>query len=148
MLALLIFAPKSVTHQLRYKDKQTPEKLSNQQLGQRLQNTLLGPTRPITASALTAQLPLTFQPNHGQADAAVKFLSRGPGYQLFLTATQAVFSLRPAATAATAQSPGQIANDKAKPRAASSDLRLTLKNANAQARVKAADRLPGVENYF
>src|SRR5215467_12686087 len=29
--------------------------------------------------------PLVFEPNHGQAPAQVKWLARGPGYQLFLT---------------------------------------------------------------
>src|SRR6516165_9860191 len=37
--------------------------------------------------------PLAFEPNAGQADPRVKFLSHGPGYALFLTADQAVFSL-------------------------------------------------------
>jgi len=30
------------------------------------------------------KLPLSFEANHGQTDSKVKFLSRGPGYQLFL----------------------------------------------------------------
>ena len=36
------------------------------------------------------KLPLAFEENRGQADLAVKFLSRGPGYKLFLTAQEAV----------------------------------------------------------
>src|SRR4051812_36271713 len=36
--------------------------------------------------------PLRFEPNRGQTDARVKFLSRGPGYRLFLTESDAVFS--------------------------------------------------------
>ena len=39
------------------------------------------------------KLPLTFEANRGQTDAQVKFLSRGPGYNLFLTSTEAVFEL-------------------------------------------------------
>ena len=39
------------------------------------------------------QLPLHFEPNQGQTDAQVLFLSRGSGYTLFLTATEAVLSL-------------------------------------------------------
>jgi hypothetical protein len=37
------------------------------------------------------KLPLSFEPNRGQADPRVKFLAHGPGYTLFLTADTAVF---------------------------------------------------------
>ena len=40
-----------------------------------------------------SKLPLSFEANQGQADAQVKFLSRGSGYSLFLTAHEAVLSL-------------------------------------------------------
>ena len=40
-------------------------------------------------------LPLTFEPNVGQADASVKFLARGRGYGLFLTPNETVFVLVP-----------------------------------------------------
>lgn len=39
------------------------------------------------------RLPLSFEANQGQADAAVQFLARGPGYTVSLTATEAVFAL-------------------------------------------------------
>jgi hypothetical protein len=39
------------------------------------------------------KLPLTFESNSGQTDAAVKFLSRGHGYSLFLTPAGAVLRL-------------------------------------------------------
>ena len=38
-------------------------------------------------------LPLSFEPNEGQADHQVKFLSRGKGYSLLLTETEAVLQL-------------------------------------------------------
>ena len=41
-----------------------------------------------------AELPVVFEPNQGQTDPQVKFLARGPGYGLFLTANQAVLALR------------------------------------------------------
>jgi hypothetical protein len=44
-----------------------------------------------------ARLPMSFELNKGQVDPRVKFISRGPGYTLFLTPTEAVFSLRHAA---------------------------------------------------
>src|SRR5262249_33666652 len=36
------------------------------------------------------KLPLSFEANQGQVDGRVKFLSRGPGYQLFLLPDKAV----------------------------------------------------------
>ena len=39
------------------------------------------------------RLPLSFEINQGQTDSQVKFLSRGPGYTLFLTGSEAVLSL-------------------------------------------------------
>jgi hypothetical protein len=39
------------------------------------------------------KLPLSFEVNRGQADKTAHFLSRGPGYGLFLTATEAILSL-------------------------------------------------------
>jgi hypothetical protein len=39
------------------------------------------------------KLPLSFEANHGQTDARVKFLSRGSGYSLFLTGDEAVLAL-------------------------------------------------------
>ena len=38
------------------------------------------------------KLPLSFEANHGQADARVKFLSRTGGYTLFLTGDEAVLA--------------------------------------------------------
>ena len=42
-------------------------------------------------------LPLSFEANQGQTDPQVKFLSRGSGYTLFLTPTEAVLALGKAA---------------------------------------------------
>src|SRR5437879_2382712 len=49
-----------------------------------------------TAQVIDAysKLPLSFEANQGQTDKQVKFLSRGPGYTLFLTPTEAVLSLK------------------------------------------------------
>lgn len=49
---------------------------------------------------LYKKLPLSFEPNRGQADPRVKFLARGREYALFLTSDEAVFKLKkPAASA-------------------------------------------------
>src|SRR5581483_36440 len=45
-------------------------------------------------NASYGQLPLSFEVNQGQADSTVKFRARGTGYQLYLTATEAVLQLQ------------------------------------------------------
>ena len=131
LLGTVFVLPKSATNRL---SAEQVERSSNQQNRPVSAGASERSPRSIAARALTSQLPLSFQPNHGQTDRRVKFLSRGSGYELFLTSTQAVFSLRQP--------------DTGRNRRASSALRLTLKNANAHARVKAVDPLPGVENYL
>src|SRR5438128_1500239 len=39
------------------------------------------------------RIPLSFEANQGQTDPQVQFLARGPGYTVFLTATEAVPAL-------------------------------------------------------
>src|SRR5262249_41673471 len=54
-------------------------------------------TPPATQPRLVetyGKLPLSFEINLGQTDSQVKFLSRGSGYSLFLTGTEAVLALR------------------------------------------------------
>src|SRR5437016_11034467 len=51
-----------------------------------------GPTQMKMAEAL-GKLPLSFEPNRGRTDARVKFLARGDGYGLFLTAEGAILTL-------------------------------------------------------
>ena len=45
---------------------------------------------PAKVKADYGKLPLSFEPNQGQTDSQVKFLARGSGYALFLTANEAV----------------------------------------------------------
>ena len=67
--------------------------------------------RPQAANGPAAKLisvPLSFEPNQGQAASTVQFLSRGSGYALFLTPGKVVLNLerqQPASAAATGQSP-------------------------------------------
>ena len=80
-----------------------------------------------------AALPLAFEPNQGQTDAQVKYVSRASGYTLFLTANEAVFSLR---------SRSQAGED------AAAAVRMHLVGGNSMAQVSASDQLPGYSNYF
>ncbi len=50
-------------------------------------------SRGVQLSVSSAELPLSFEPNLGQTEPQVKFLSRGNRYKLFLTANEAVLLL-------------------------------------------------------
>ena len=49
------------------------------------------PSPQIAASY--GKLPLRFEPNRGQTDARVQFVSRGAGYTIFLSPTSTTFAL-------------------------------------------------------
>jgi Beta-propeller repeat len=74
------------------------------------------------------RLPLFFEANEGQSDKQVKFISRGRGYTLFLTGSEAVLSLPQAEK--------------------ESVMRMKLVGANSSARVSGVEELPGKSNYF
>src|SRR2546425_374238 len=95
------------------------------------------------------KLPLSFEPNQGQTDPQVKFLSRGRGYTLFLTPTEAVLALRgrepvnryslnvpsPRPTEGEGQGEGAI-------------LHMQLEGANPSPLASGLSPLPGIVNYF
>ncbi len=76
------------------------------------------------AQATYAKLPLRFEANQGQFAPAVKFLGRGAGVQVLLTAREAVM-----------YSP-------------SAKLRMRLAGANDAPQIEGRAPLPGVSNYF
>ena len=130
---------------------------------------------PSSAAADYGKLPLSFEANQGQSDAAVKFLSQGNGYVVFLTDSAAVLSLTKTNALHHAVQPGvpftkdawgavptPIVNKSAGPllvpdsvdedgaEARSTEtIRMDLVGA-ATERTSASgeDRLPGVSNYF
>ncbi|HEY6292801.1 MAG TPA: choice-of-anchor D domain-containing protein [Terriglobia bacterium] len=93
-----------------------------------------------------ARLPLSFEANRGQAPDAVRFLSRGEGYTLFLTDDAAVLALKK--IGATGQEPrvgsreseGRIGTDAV--------LRMKLLGGNPRAAATGTGELPGKVNYF
>jgi pimeloyl-ACP methyl ester carboxylesterase len=89
-----------------------------------------------------ANLPLTFERNQGQVDGEVKFLSRGSGYNLFLTPTESVLQLR---TKAPASSPK---SQTPPPPQHSTTVRMKLVNANPNAIISGLEELPGKSNYL
>jgi uncharacterized repeat protein (TIGR01451 family) len=88
------------------------------------------------ASAVLGQLPLIFEPNQGQANSGVKFVSRGAGYSLSLDSTGAMLAMR------TATAGGRAGQSRVE------SVRLTLVGANPGAGVTGGERLPGTSNYF
>jgi hypothetical protein len=122
------------------------------------------PAAPNSAAAQRARvafgnLPLTFEPNQGQADAQVKYMTHWHGYNLFLTSKEAVFTMpigpqNSAAldllrqkqdglsgTAKSAAAPAASAN-------AESVIRMTMPGANPEPVIASEDQQPGVKNYF
>jgi hypothetical protein len=82
------------------------------------------------------QLPLSFEVNRGQTDERVKFLSRGPGYGLFLTSGEAVLSLS-----------GKRGEGQESGRAATV-LRMKMSGANSDPQIVGQDELQAKSNYF
>ena len=95
-----------------------------------------------------ARAPLSFQPNLGQTDSRVRFLSRANGYNLFLTTTGAVFDL-PAASASNAERASQsFGATKSSAKASRVSIEMELVGAEPQSKFEPQDELPGKVNYF
>jgi hypothetical protein len=94
-----------------------------------------------------ARLPLSFEANQGQTDKEVDYLSRGPGYTVFLTPTEAVLTLSPAQLAAdSSEEKGTFGLLAPKPEATA--VRIQLIGANPAGHATGGNRLPGNVNYF
>jgi hypothetical protein len=118
----------------------------------------LGATKPKVVDAY-GKLPLSFEANQGQSDAQVKFLSRGSGYTLFLTSSEAVLLLQkgaPSGGGVKQHGRGRI-DEPALPqnpnrgddaRTKSAVLRIGLVGANPAPQLTGFDDLPGKANYF
>jgi len=99
------------------------------------------------------KMPLSFEANQGQTDGRVKFLSRTSGYSLFLTADEAVLTLRnkKAKNGKGTASAMPLSAEKTRasaPEGAADVLRMKLRHANLAAKVTGVDELAGTSNYF
>jgi hypothetical protein len=95
-----------------------------------------------TPSAVTdiyGSVPLSFEANHGQADSRVQFLSRGSGYGLFLTGTEAVLNLNRS---------GAVRDMVGPQRSATAQLEMELLGASRGVSAAGQEQLPGVVNYM
>src|SRR5258706_13170532 len=85
------------------------------------------------------KLPLQFEANRGQTHEEVRFLSRGAGYSLYLTAGEAVLVL---------SQPKADTKRDAQALAKSVALRMSLVGAARKPAVSGTDELPGKANYL
>ncbi|HWT03932.1 MAG TPA: Calx-beta domain-containing protein, partial [Pyrinomonadaceae bacterium] len=126
--------------------------------GEASSGTPAAPAAPLDQSARDkigeayGKLPISFVANEGQADARVKFMSRGRGYSLYLTATEAVMVLtrgqakseaapkQPAASATSTEPPSTPKSRRV--------LRMELVGASSDPGVMGLDELPGKVNYL
>jgi uncharacterized repeat protein (TIGR01451 family) len=133
---------------------------------------LANPSSKTNIAKNLLQVPMSFEENQGQTDSRVKFLSRGAGYTLFLTSSEAVLALnsanvRPApqgqkAASGFGSNPGnplsvgnldrtpQSAAAKVEAREAGTEdvLRMQLVGANSVPQVAGVDETSAKSNYF
>jgi len=107
----------------------------------------------VQVQAVYSRLPLSFEANRGQTDAQVKFLARGRGYTLFLTATEVVLVLRQPANFPSSPRPGGREDGPGErhfqpEKATATVLRMKLVGANPVPQVVGLEELPGKVNYF
>src|SRR5881396_2176463 len=101
------------------------------------------------ASEAYGRLPLHFEANQGQTHQDVRFLARGPGYSLYLTAGEAVLVL-------TKPSPHAKRDSRSTPERLGTQARGTpvvvrislVGGAAPKPLVSGLDELPGKANYF
>src|SRR5437773_1769557 len=107
-------------------------------------------SKPVNPALLETygKLPLSFEVNDGQADPQVKFLSRGRGYTLFLTLTEAVLVLREGESVrSVAGGPPPAKREKGKA-LRGTVLRIRFVGANPVPAVAGVGELPGKSSYF
>lgn len=112
-----------------------------------LDTRVANPAEQARIAANFGSLPLSFEPNLGQTDPQVKFLSRNSHYNLFLTSNEAVFTL-PVTSAKDARA--QVIATKTGTMSPSSVavMRLRLLGAGVAPQVDGLTPLGGHSNYF
>ncbi len=93
-----------------------------------------------------AKLPLRFEKNEGQTSDEVKFLSRGRGYSMFFTPTEAVTVLN-----RVSNPPERFFDPTLSEKSLdieTSVIRMQVVGANKNSRITGQGKLPGTSNYF
>jgi photosystem II stability/assembly factor-like uncharacterized protein len=100
------------------------------------------------AGEFLGKLPLSFEPNRGQADRRVKFISRASDYTVFLTPTDATLTFKDM-TRSNLRLQDEVAGRQSQVRdVQAAALRMSLVGAMSSARIVGLDELPGKSNYF
>ena len=94
------------------------------------------------------ELPLRFEANDGQTQKDVKFLSRGVGYGLYLTAREAVLTLHKPVGKPRAQSRSDSGTVEAETMGGTDVVRMQLAGGNDKTEPVGFDRLQGTANYI
>jgi hypothetical protein len=114
-------------------------------LGACLQGVRTLPARAADPREALVKLPLSFEENRGQGTPEARFLSRGPGYQLALSATEAVLSQRREARGERREVAGAVGSRQGQ---SAASIRMRMVGGNAQARVRGVEKQRGVVNYL
>ncbi|MEO7507140.1 MAG: SBBP repeat-containing protein, partial [Pyrinomonadaceae bacterium] len=95
------------------------------------------------------QSPLLFEQNQGQSDRTAKFIARGNGYTLYLTRTEAVFSLKAPFTRTRYQNLEAESKGMTAPDASQNDiLRMSFTGANRRPAVSGETEAITKSNYY
>jgi Bacterial Ig-like domain (group 3)/Beta-propeller repeat len=109
--------------------------------------------QPAISAALTGKfrgLPASFEPNVGQSDPAVRYLSRGRGYSIHFRDHQVDFALAKSENSSSQVSLTGAHRDppNGDSVSAADTLHMRLIGASVDSELSGEDRLPGVVNYF
>ncbi len=129
VIALAVSSPDNATNLLPHTNGLAA--ISNQQL-----------------QAAYAKLPLSFEANLGQTHDSVKFLSRGSGYSLFLTPTEAVLALSTPQDKSSDISHRSALKPQPTANTSPTVVHMQLLESNQQPKVTGLEQLPGIVNYF
>jgi hypothetical protein len=121
-----------------YVFKKTPKNVVNEN------DARLSSLKTAAAEIDYGKIPMSFEENLGQAEAEVKFLSRGNGYALFLTGDEAVFALKKAAN----QKGEPDKSDKTSARNSQAILKMKLSGANHSPQIAGKNETAAKSNYF
>jgi hypothetical protein len=103
--------------------------------------------QPASIRGAYARLPLSFEPNRGQASSDTRFVARGQGYSLSLTPTEARFALRgPGTSQARRNAQGVLGSSTVA--AETALLRMKVVGAAPHTRMTGESLLPGKVNYL
>jgi hypothetical protein len=96
------------------------------------------------AAGAYGKLPLSFEPNRGQTDARVQFVSRGSGYTIFLEPNAATFAFHHPLPAPKLGESRKLAADATR----QDTVRMRIVGGNGNASFTPGKELPGYVNYM